>query len=138
MSEVEAKVAAIISEAYLALNAGAKTGVEVDDIVQLFRAVEVVDPETQEPLGRVNLPKLTLRITQVQERLSVAVVTTPGKRKKTGLGLEALFSTSAEVPQLARIVQHGSSESVSDPDAIQVKLGERAVILLTQKRDRSR
>lgn len=70
-----AKVAAIITESQVALNAGSNEGVQVGDEVTLYKVVQVADPETKEPLGTVAVPKLELRVEHVQEKLSVASVT---------------------------------------------------------------
>lgn len=69
---VRAKVARILSDYELVLNAGEEHGVEEGHSAQLYESVEVSDPDTGEPLGSVRKKILGLEITQVQERLSVA------------------------------------------------------------------
>lgn len=71
----EAKVAAVVSDYKIAINAGANKSVEVDDIVALRREVEVHDPDTNESLGKVYFTRLRLRIDQVKEKMAIAVVT---------------------------------------------------------------
>ncbi|HEX5117112.1 MAG TPA: hypothetical protein VFW65_18115 [Pseudonocardiaceae bacterium] len=75
MAEIVAKVAALVSDTQLAINAGTDQGVKEGYTAYLFRTVTVNDPDTQEDLGSVRLVKLNLRVSHVQKKLCVAAVT---------------------------------------------------------------
>ena len=70
-----AKVAAVVAQSQLALNAGSNSGVREGDTAVLYRHVEVTDPDTGETLGRVSFPRLSLRVNHVQEKMAIAKVT---------------------------------------------------------------
>jgi len=74
MREVEAKVATVLSDYEVALTAGRGEGVEEGQKVVISRRVDVTDPDTNEPLGSVLVPKLRMEIRSVQGKLSVAHV----------------------------------------------------------------
>lgn len=76
MTDITAKIAAILSPSEVALNVGGNSGVEKDDTGYVYETREIRDPDTKEALGEVRLRKLDLLISSVQEKLSIAVVTT--------------------------------------------------------------
>jgi hypothetical protein len=69
------KVAALLAENQLAINCGSNQGVEKGDVVHVKRSVEIRDPDTKETLGSVLLQVVTLRVSLVMDRASVAYVT---------------------------------------------------------------
>ena len=68
------KVARILSSRELALNIGARDGVEVGMRFDVLdpKGEGIRDPETGEELGSVLRPKVRVRVTLIQDRLSVA------------------------------------------------------------------
>ena len=72
--EIDAKVAKVLSDQRIAVNAGTARGVSVGDTVIFYEDVEILDPDTNESLGVVRMRRLVLLVEQVQEWLSVAVV----------------------------------------------------------------
>jgi len=66
-------VAEILNKRELVINRGSKDGVEVGMVFQVLEdARNIMDPETRETLGRVQRPKIRVRVAELQERLSVA------------------------------------------------------------------
>lgn len=80
---IRGKVARILNSREIAINVGSTSGVVVGmhfDVV--YPKGDIRDPDTNEILGSLNLSKVSVRITKVQERLSLA--TTQKKRVNVG------------------------------------------------------
>jgi hypothetical protein len=76
--EIEAKIAAVLSETEVAVNAGTNKGVQLGDAVTFWKITEVKDPDTKEHLGSVRTPVLRMSVSVVRDLMAVAVV--PSKR----------------------------------------------------------
>lgn len=72
--ELEAKVAEVISDTVIAINAGEDAGVELGDRVVVWRFVDVLDPDSGDILGTVRLENLRLKVSSVHQRFSLARV----------------------------------------------------------------
>jgi Flagellar assembly protein T, C-terminal domain len=72
MKAIRAKVAAILSPHSAAINAGAGLGVRVGDIANVVKRTQIRDPDSKMLLGEVTTPIVTLRITHVSDRFSIA------------------------------------------------------------------
>jgi hypothetical protein len=70
----KAKVAGIVTDVSLSINKGSASGIELGDRARLFRAVDVIDPDTGERLGGVEIGRLNLKITLVSAKYSIATV----------------------------------------------------------------
>lgn len=123
--EVHAKLAQIVSDTQLAFNAGQRDGISNGDTVVLYRTVEVTDPDSNELLGSVSVPKLRLRVNFVDEKFCVAYVTNPEPVGLGGLVFSGFTNTTLKVRE--GIQNFGESGVVS------VQIGEEAVITLTNK-----
>ncbi|MEU5725051.1 hypothetical protein ABZ783_24970 [Micromonospora sp. NPDC047738] len=132
MSEIRAKVAAIVSEHQLALNLGSNNGVEVDDVVEVIREVEVDDPDTKERLGVVRLIRLRLKVNHVQEKLCVALVTDQYVAQQTGVGLASLVPNR----RLKKVTSTYKEGQVGEFCVI--TLGETAVIKKKEPAEKER
>ena len=71
---IRGKVASVINEREIAINVGTAHGV---DIGMYFNVIdtqngEIKDPDTDEVLGAIERPKVKVKVTHVQEKLSVA------------------------------------------------------------------
>ena len=114
------KVAARITEYSLAFNAGLDKGIGLDDVVTLYREVAVKDPDNEELLGIVRVPKLTLRVTGVEDKLSVGdVVSTFGPR---GGGVSAVLFQPDRRHRVTTEPHRASDEVVL------VRIGEEAEV----------
>ena len=69
---IRGKVARVLNEEELALNIGAANGVTVGMIFDIIETIQITDPDTSKLLGKVERPKISLEIVEVQEQLSVA------------------------------------------------------------------
>src|SRR5258708_7392385 len=116
---VKAKVARILSEYQLALNAGSEAGVRVGDIVTIHDEVHVNDPDSGESLGSVLVNKLNLKVTVVQARMSVAVVT---ERVGGGDALSLFFASTQPLKRIS------GEHELGDYKAVVVEVGDPATV----------
>lgn len=68
------KIATIVSPSEIAITCGEDTGIAVGDIVRVRKRIDIEDPDTHEPLGSVYVTSVSLTVTLVMERASVASV----------------------------------------------------------------
>jgi len=86
MSElIRSKVARILNSREIAIAVGAEHGVKVGMYFDVMdpKGDDIKDPDTGEILGSLERPKVRVKITQVQERLSVAITF---KKEKINVG----------------------------------------------------
>lgn len=71
---IRGKVASVINEREIAINVGTTHGVTVGMYFDVMDAhdEDIRDPDTNEVLGSIKRPKVRVKITYAQERLSVA------------------------------------------------------------------
>ena len=71
---IRGKVAKVLNSKEIALNIGSSSGVRVgmDFDIMDRKGDDIRDPDTMEILGSIERPKVRVRITKVQEKLSVA------------------------------------------------------------------
>jgi len=97
MSElIRSKVARVLNSREIAIAVGSEHGVKIGMYFDVLdpKGEDIKDPDTGEVLGSLDRPKVRVKITQVQERLSVA---STFKKEKinvggTGHGLESIGS----------------------------------------------
>ena len=89
---IRGKVAKILNSREVALNIGQMHGVETGMLFDILSnaGLGIVDPDTNEELGSVDLPKTRVKITHVYDNLSVAS-TYRTKRVRLGTSLASLF-----------------------------------------------
>lgn len=100
------KIAQIIDETKFVINLGNKDGVRVGQKFIIYQeGDEIFDPVNKESLGKLELPKGTIVVEHVQERLSIAAteqIETESERKKTlsELMVEASVQTERDRKKL--------------------------------------
>ncbi len=82
---IRGKVARVLNEREIAINVGTTQGVTVGMYFDVMDALgqDIMDPETDEVLGSIERPRVRVKVTHVQEKLSVAS-TYQGKRVNIG------------------------------------------------------
>ena len=71
---IRGKIAAVLNEREIALNIGSAKGVSVGmyfDVMSL-ESGDIIDPDTKDVLGSIERSKVRVRVTEVQEKISVA------------------------------------------------------------------
>lgn len=70
---IRGKIARVLNSREVALNVGDNKGVEVGMLFDvLSRGEDIIDPDTGESLGSLDLPKARLQIVRVYDKLAVA------------------------------------------------------------------
>ena len=82
---IRGKVARILDKRRIALNLGYVNGVSVGMYFDIIdpNGQDIEDPDTGDPLGSIEFPKVRVRVTHVQEKLAVA---TTYREKKVNVG----------------------------------------------------
>ncbi|MCI0513167.1 hypothetical protein L0128_08155 [candidate division KSB1 bacterium] len=71
---IRGKIAQIIDETRVVLNIGARDGVQTQQPFLIFEeGEEILDPDTHESLGKLEIPKGRVIIEHVQERISLGI-----------------------------------------------------------------
>jgi hypothetical protein len=128
---IEALVAGILTDRELVLNKGSADGVEVGMrfAVLAKEGVNIADPVTGEPLGDIERPKTMVKVSRVQEKLSVAA-TYRTKRVGGGVSSALIFSSLFSEPRMIEEKLRADSSTYARPlkpeEAI-VQVGDRAV-----------
>lgn len=69
---VEAKVVKIVDDFKLAINKGSDDGITKNDIFIIFeKGEELFDPDTNQSLGFLEIPKLKMRVFNIQDKLTL-------------------------------------------------------------------
>ena len=71
---IRGKVARVLNTREIAINVGTEHGVTVGMYFDVMdaEASDIIDPDTKEVLGSIERPKIRMKITYIQEKLSVA------------------------------------------------------------------
>lgn len=92
---IRGKVAQILSSTELVMNVGSADGVTVGMPFNVVRITEIKDPDTSKVLGKVERPKISLKVTEVQNELSAAsVVGTRTILDRTGPFVSSLLNSN--------------------------------------------
>jgi hypothetical protein len=101
IAPIEGKVAAIINELDLAINRGARDGVERGMRFEVLDpdGVEITDPDTGERLGEETAVKIVVKVTRAEDDYSVA---RSDERIPGTMGFDSLFAASRFLKQQSR------------------------------------
>ena len=71
---IRGKVARILNSREVALNVGANDGVELDMCFNILdrKLEDILDPDSKQQLGSIERPKVQVKVTYVQDKLSLA------------------------------------------------------------------
>lgn len=120
---IQTKVARILSPKQVVLASGTNDGVSEGMQFIIFQlSDEILDPETKESLGRLEIVKGRVAVTHVQERISIA--TTPSRTiKKTESALTASYAALLGQREVSEVVY--DQLRVEESNAIQADLTVR-------------
>lgn len=69
---MEAKVIKIVDDYKIAINKGSNDGIKKNDTFIIFeKGEELFDPDTKESLGYLEIPKLKMKVFNIQEKMSL-------------------------------------------------------------------
>jgi len=86
---MEAKVIKIVDDYKIAINKGSNDNVNKNDIFMIFeKGEELFDPDSKESLGFLEIPKLKMKVFNIQEKMSLlesaeTIIETDRKVKRT-------------------------------------------------------
>jgi hypothetical protein len=115
----QAKAARVVSEREVAFNRGKDQGVQTGDHVTLSRRVEIRDPDTNEELGSVLVPKARFEVTILGAKYCVGRIT-------DRVSVKGKSTLAAAWMQPVKTVTE--SELLESTDTVYVKAGDPAVI----------
>ena len=103
---IRGKVARVLNKREIAINIGSNHGVTVGMYFDVMSAIEtdIIDPDTGKVLGTIERPKIRLKITHTQEKLSVAstyksrLVNVGGTSARSSLILDAALNFGGSLP----------------------------------------
>ena len=120
---IRGKVARVLNSREVAINKGSDDGVKIGMIFKILstKGSEIKDPDTGEPLGSVDLVKTSVKVTVVQERITVAStyrshrVNVGGR----GLALAGLFEPPKWETRVETLrIDEAAIEDLDEEDAI--------------------
>ena len=136
------KVAKVLNSRELVLNIGSAAGVKSGmafDILDL-KGENVRDPDTGEPLGSLNRPKVRVKVTEVREKMAVASTYRKKKVNEGGRGPSFGSLPLALMPErwVSRVETLRTTEQPwedIDEDESYVKTGDPAVEVVEPEAD---
>lgn len=138
MSRIEGKVAAVLNERELVLNIGSEAGVDVGMRFKILYpgGIEIIDPDTDEPLGSVEWPKTEVKVVSVQPHMSVGrtfrTITVAAKGQRGLASFAALSMLGGDYEPEKEVVEtlrssDGFAAKEIDPAESVVQRGDPAV-----------
>ena len=135
---IRGKVAQLLNRREIAINRGYTHGVAVGMYFDVMNANEtdIIDPDTKDVLGSIERPIIRVKITHVQERLSVAStykservnVGGTGTRPASILDAALMLDTSPKwVEKYETLEKKGETETPLDEEDSKVKTGDSVV-----------
>lgn len=100
--KIRGKVAQILTSRELVINRGSGHGVEIGMQFAVLneRGADIVDPDTGESLGSIDVPKVLVKIVRISEKLAVA---STFRKFETAAGPLAGFSAFANLSRPSEI-----------------------------------
>lgn len=145
-SQIRGKVARILNIRELVLNIGEDSGVRVGMIFDVLdsKGEDIIDPDTGRALGSLSRVKVQVRITSVQERLSVAetfhrreiTLGSPASAqsyRSTISAIAQLFAEPTTVTHVETLKSTGGEYAALDEKDSYVKTGDVVVYRGEQK-----
>ena len=132
VSRITGQVADLIDDRTLVINRGEKDGVELGAFFTVYDATGKVvkDPTSGDELGKIKLPKITVKVVHVDEKYSVAEtykykeVNLGGNNPLLGVGALNVFNPPKYVKQYETFEIEESTKKKLDKEKSIVKVGD--------------
>ena len=128
--KIKGKVADLIDSRTLVINKGSKNGVKVGMLFMVYDATgkNVKDPETGEELGKIQLPKIEVKVTHADEKYSIAE-THKYREVNTGginpvVGMPSIFTPPKYVKVYETFEIEETAKKKLDQEKSMVKIGD--------------
>lgn len=138
MTRIEGKVAQIISDQELVINRGSKHGVKLGMRFRILHngGADILDPDTGENLGSVELDKTIVKITSMSDKLAVGrtfrTITEEAGKFSAGETFMREFRPRTTSVETLRSGGRNAKNDLSPEDSI-VKIGDRAVQFISDE-----
>lgn len=135
---IRGAVARVLNRRELAINRGDQHGVRRGMVFAVLntQGSDITDPETDEPLGSVDLPKVLVKIVRTQDRLSVGRTFKTRRRNVGGSGvmLGDIFTPSRwiEEPETFEAGERTYQEEIDEEESF-VKRGDPVVQMVGEE-----
>lgn len=98
---IRGKVARVLNSKEIAINIGSSSGVQIGMYFDVMdpKGEDIRDPDTIEILGSIERPKVRVRITKVQEKISIASTFRKKEVNVGGQGFGLIGFSRALMPQ---------------------------------------
>ena len=120
---IRCKVAAIVSDRELVINAGSVQGVEPGMVFDVKGSLDVVDPDSEELLETIEVTKVSVKVSRVTDKVAVARTF-----KNVGPGVGPLELAFLARPQRERITTDPITAGRSWDNTVRV--GDEAILAL--------
>lgn len=142
MKPIEGKVANILNKRVLAMNIGKKDGVQEKMKFKVINEIPIVDPDTEEELGRTDREKIRVKVFQVKDRFSLARTyetyeVNVGGELEVGLSkspLDKIF-TPKKIEKRVKTFYHAPEFEETEDDSIPVKVGDQVVQIIGEENE---
>ena len=130
---IRGKVARVLNSREIAINVGATNGVATGMRFDVVGRADVRDPDTKAVLGSVDRPKVRVRVTEVEERLSVASTYQGPRVNVGGRGSLGNFSRSLMPPRwVTNYETLKTEEKTWEEEEGSVKVGDPVVQIIEE------
>ena len=134
--KVTGKVAQILSVRELVINRGSEHGVreKMRFAVLNPQGARIVDPDTKEELGSVEIPKVLVQAVRVEPRLTVARTYVTHRHVTGGSGIGNMFAPrqEREVVETLQLTERPYVEALSEEQSY-VKIGDPVVQVISDE-----
>ena len=122
---VEGKVATILNERELTINRGTESGVREGMIFKVVEFPEILDPDTETPLGVLEHEKLRVKISEVHPKFSVGRTYETYQIPSVFTALQSI--TARPVTKVRTLRTRETSFSQGDQSPVSVDIGDVVV-----------
>ena len=134
--KITGKVAQILSVRELVINRGSDDGVQEGMAFAVLnpQGARIVDPDTEEELGSVDLPKVLVKAVRVEPRLTVARTYVTHRRVTGGSGVYNIFAPREvhEVVETLRLSERPYLQALDEEESY-VKIGDPVVQVIGEE-----
>ena len=138
-SEIRGSIAKVLNSTQIVINRGTKDGVEIGMIFEVLdkNATDIKDPETDELLGSIDRPKVQVKVSITEEKLSIASTFKTKRVNKGGSGsslttIGGMFSPPNYVEEVETLKAEDKAWEDLPEEKSYVKIGDPVRLIKKQ------
>lgn len=134
---MEAKIIKLVDEYKIAINKGSDDGIQKNDKFMIYeKGDELFDPDTKESLGFLEIPKLQMRVFNIQEKMTLlesaeTTIETDRKVKRTIKRKSDQYSNALRKLTMAGLYNYNDDETETiieeEPKERKIAVSERNI-----------